>query len=118
MKATVNNSTRYEHAVDNDAEDGLITPAPVYAGVRTPAPGHTVESEAAWNDWWRANFDAVMENLITPAVGDALGMQSLELRKEIKTLRDRIAKLERELEQARADSVVPLPRSAWRHNAA
>jgi hypothetical protein len=83
-----------------------------------PAAGHTVESEAGWNAWWRANFDARMDDVIIPAVGDALGMKSLELRTEIKELRDRVAKLERELEQARADSVITLPRSAWRHNAA
>jgi hypothetical protein len=59
-----------------------------------------------------------MERLIAPAVGDVLGMKSVELRKEIKALRDRVAKLERELEQARADSLVTLPRSAWKHNAA
>jgi hypothetical protein len=37
---------------------------------------------------------------------------------EIKALHDRVAKLERELEEARADAVVTLPRSAWKSNAA
>jgi hypothetical protein len=113
-KTTINSSPPYEDAVDNDVDNAFVTPDPVYTGTRTPAPGHTVESEAAWNDWWRANFDAVMERPIAPAVGDALGMKSVELRKEIKALRDRVAKLERELEQARADSLVTLPRSAWK----
>jgi hypothetical protein len=85
---------------------------------RTPAPGHTVESEAEWNNWWHANFDAVMERRIIPAVGEAMGMVWKELCDEIKGLHDRVAKLERELEQARADGVVTLPRSAWKSNAA
>ena len=85
---------------------------------RTPASGHNIESEAAWNDWWRANFDVVMESFITPAVGDALGMKAVELREEIRALHDRVMKLERELEQARADAVIPLPRAAWKSNAA
>jgi len=59
-----------------------------------------------------------MESLVTPVVGEALGRKSLELRTEIRELRDRVATLERELEQARADSVVCLPRSAWKSNAA
>ena len=113
FKTTINHPV-----VDNDTDDASVTPAPAYGVAHTPAPGHTVESERGWNDWWRANFDVQMEHNIIPAVGDALGMKSLELRTEIKELRDRVTKLERELEQARADSIVTLPRSAWRHNAA
>jgi hypothetical protein len=59
-----------------------------------------------------------MESVLIPADGDALGMNAEELRDEIEGLRDRIAKLERELEQARADGVVTLPRSAWKANTA
>jgi hypothetical protein len=106
------------YAASNDADDAFVIPSSAYSVAHTPASGHTVESERGWNDWWRANFDVQMEHNIIPAVGDALGMKSLELRTEIKELRDRVTKLERELEQARADSVVTLPRSAWRHNAA
>jgi len=118
FKTTVNPPTLRKHIVDNDADDAFVTPAPAYSVAHTPAPGHTVESERGWNDWWHANFNIHMEHNIVPAVGGALGMKSLELRTEIKELRDRVTKLERDLEQARADSVVTLPRSAWRHNAA
>lgn len=37
---------------------------------------------------------------------------------ETEELRDRVAKLERELEQARADGVVTLARSAWKADVA
>jgi hypothetical protein len=62
------------YAVGNEADDAFVTPAPVYSGAHTSAPGHTVESEAGWNNWWHANFDAQMEHRIIPAVGDAMGM--------------------------------------------
>lgn len=58
-----------------------------------------------------------MESYLVPAVGDAL-VKSEELRDENEESRDRIAKLERELEQGRADSLVALPRSAWKHDVA
>jgi hypothetical protein len=45
-------------------------------------------------------------------------MQAEKLCDEIDELRGRVAKLERELEQARADGIVTLPRSAWKANAA
>lgn|SRR5262245_4777634 len=106
------------YAVGNDADDEFVTPAPAYTGEHTPASGHTVESERGWNSWWQANLDIAMEHNIVPAVGDAMGMIWKELGDEIKGLHDRVAKPERELEQARADSIVTLPRSAWRHNAA
>jgi hypothetical protein len=106
------------YVVGNDTDDAFVTPAPSYSVAHTPAPGHTVESERGWNDWWQANFRIAMEHNIIPPVGDALGEIRMQLRDEIKELRDRVTKLERDLEQARADSVVTLPRSAWRHNAA
>src|SRR5215831_6928764 len=118
FKTTINHPTLHEHVSDNDIADAFVTPAADYSGAHGPAPGHTAESERGWNDWWQANFRIAMEHNIVPAVGDALGMKSLELRTEIRDLRDRVTKLERELEQARADNVVTLPRSAWRHNAA
>ena len=116
-KTTVNPVPLRKHVVDDDAKDASVTRARVYSGERAPAPGHTVESEAGWNNWWHANFAAEMERCIIPAVGDAMGMISKQLHDEVKDLRDRVAKLERELEQARADSVVTLPRSTWKHNA-
>src|SRR5262249_15890411 len=117
-KTTVNSVPLRKHVLDYDAEDAFVTRIPVYSGECTPAPGHTVESEAGWNNWWQANFDAQMEHNIIPAVGDALGEIRMQLRDEIKELRNQVAELKRELEQVRADSVVTLPRSAWRHNAA
>jgi len=118
FKTTINPSPVRKDIVDNDTEDAFVTPAPSYSVANTPAPGHTVESERGWNSWWQDNFDIAMQNNIVPSVAYALGMKSRQLRTEIKELRDRVTKLERELEQARADSVVTLPRSAWRHNAA
>jgi hypothetical protein len=117
-RTVVNSSSRDERAVDNDVDETFVTTAPIYTGARTPAAGHTVESEAGWNGWWQANLDIAMERNIVPAVGDPMGMIWKELSDEIKELRNRVAKLERELEQARADSVVTLPRSAWKSNAA
>jgi len=117
-KTTVSPVPLRKHVVDDDAQDASVTRVPVYSGERTPAPGHTVESEAGWNGWWQANFDAQMEHNIIPAVGDALGEIRMQLRDEIKELRNQVAELKRELEQVRADSVVTLPRSAWRHSAA
>jgi len=118
FKTTVNPPTLRTPIVDNDADDAFVTPAPASTVAHTPAPGHTVESERGWNDWWGANFDLQMEHNIIPTVGDVLGEIRLQLHDEIKELRDRVTRLERDLEQARADSVVTLPRSAWRHNAA
>ena len=116
-KTTANPVPLHKHVVDNDAEDASVTRARVYSGEGAPAPGHTVDSEAGWNSWWHANFAAEMERSIIPAVGDAMGMISKQLHDKVKQLHDRVAKLERELEQARADSVVTLPRSTWKHNA-
>jgi len=93
------------YAVGNDADDAFVTPAPAYSVAHTPAPGHTVESEAGWNGWWQANFDAQVEHNIIPAVGDALGEIRMQLRDEIKELRNQVAELKRELE-------------AWKSNAA
>ena len=116
-KTTVDPVPLRKHVSDKNAEDASVTRARDYSGDGAPAPGHTVESEAGWNNWWHANFAAEMERCIIPAVGDAMGMISKQLHDEVKDLRDRVAKLERELEQARADSVVTLPRSTWKHNA-
>ena len=118
FKTTINPPPLHKHVADNDIADAFVTPAAVYSGAHGPAPGHTAESERGWNDWWQANFRIAMEHNIIPPVGDALGEIRMQLRDEIKELRDRVTKLERDLEQARADSVVTLPRSAWRHNAA
>src|SRR5262245_12015977 len=110
FKTTINPPTLRKDVVNNDTDEAFVTPAAVYSGAHTPAPGHTFESETGWNNWWRAHFDVQMEHNIVPAVGDALGEIRMQLRDEIKELRDRVTKLERELEQARADSVVTLPR--------
>ena len=52
-----------------------------------------------------------MEHRIIPVLGEAMGMICKEQSDEIKRLQDRVAKLERKLEQARVDGVVTLPRS-------
>ena len=101
-----------------DADEGSEARGTAYVGEHTPAAGHTVESTRAWNSWWDANFHIATENLLIPALGDAMGMIAKELRDEVKQLRELVTKLERELEQARADGVVALPRSGWKSNAA
>jgi hypothetical protein len=71
-----------------------------------------------WNNWWHANFRSVTDDEITEAVGYALHMTRKELSDEIATLRAQVAELRGELERARADNIIALPRSAWKHDAA
>ena len=79
------------------------------------------ESEQ-WNHWAQQNARVVLDEL-DPVFGavdkcfEAMECRNAEHEQQIKELCNRVAKLERELEQVRADNVV-LPRSAWKSNAA